>query len=206
MTLCLGIDPDLHDLAVASWDDRGPVRAHVVHVPRKKGVTGNEAVLEMMTALSGSLPDFGRDKPGQGEVAFDMPDACAVEAQELARGPGAQHRRPQDIVTLGQVAGMALMRVARGYLHGCALYFTKPSEWKGSVPKHAMQARLYEELGWGYTIVSARGRADYAVPRIGGLPLTGASHARVGPWKHVGDALLLARWCWEQESGKVWKA
>lgn len=213
--LCLGCDPDLHDLAIASWDDQGPVRAHVVHVPRVKGRVENEAVLAMMTALSGTLPEFGRvpkrqrariwsDEFGEThierpEVAFDVPDWCAVEAQELARGRGAQHRRPQDIVTLGQVAGMALMRVARGYLHGCGLYFPKPSEWKGSVPKHAMQGRLYTELGWGYD-VHGKGSGAYCVP------LRAPAEFDFGAaWRHVGDALLLARWCWEQASERKWK-
>lgn len=200
--LCLGCDPDLHDLAIASWDDQGPVAGHVVHVPRVKGRVENEAVLAMMTELTKPWPEFGRPQPDACEGArCEMPEWCAVEAQELARGPGAQHRRPQDIVTLGQVAGMAVMRVARGYLHGCGLYFPKPSEWKGSVPKHVMQARLYTELGWGYTFAA---KNAYALPG----PLSRAAFSftgTAGQWKHLGDALLLARWCWEQAQGRKWK-
>lgn len=207
--LCLGIDPDLHDLAIASWDDQGPVAGHVVHVPRVKGRVENEAVLAMMTELTKPWPQFGRpvqaERPWNAQPAEDreMPEWCAVEAQELARGPGAQHRRPQDIVTLGQVAGMAVMRVARDYyLHGCGLYFPKPSEWKGSVPKHVMQARLYTELGWGYTFAA---KNAYALPStLKGVPL-GAFRVNSGQWKHLGDALLLARWCWEQASGRPWQ-
>lgn len=192
--LCLGIDPDLHDLAIASWDDQGPVAGHVVHVPRVKGRVENEAVLAMMHELSKPWPDFARP-----HIARDVqqPDWCAVEAQELARGPGAQHRRPQDIVTLGQVAGMAVMRVARGYLHGCGLYFPKPSEWKGSVPKHVMQARLYTELGWDYALAAS---SAYAKPLR--VPATWEGYG--AQWKHLGDALLLARWCWEQAEGRKW--
>ena len=193
--LCLGIDPDLHDLAIASWDDQGPVAGHVVHVPRVKGRVENEAVLAMMTELTKPWPDFSRPHITR-EV--QQPDWCAVEAQELARGPGAQHRRPQDIVTLGQVAGMAVMRVARGYLHGCGLYFPKPSEWKGSVPKQVMQARLYTELGWGYEFA---GGNTYAFPKYPLVSFPGG----MSQWKHLGDALLLARWCWEQASGRKWQ-
>lgn len=202
--LCLGIDPDLHDLAIASWDDLGPVAAHVVHVPKRKGVVENEAVLAMMTALSGGLPYFGRQLPPRFEGdGFDVsPDWCAVESQELARGPQGQHRRPQDIVTLGQVAGMALMRVARGYLHGCGLYFPKPSEWKGSVPKAVMQARLYAELGWGYE-VRGSGGSSYAVPHQAPTEFS-ALKFKTSQFKHIGDALLLARWCWEQAQGRKW--
>lgn len=208
--LCLGIDPDLHDLAITSWDDLGPVAAHVVHVPRVKGRVENEAVLAMMIELSKPWPSLQREQAA--EDLIELPDFCAVEAQELSRARNAQHRRPQDIVTLGQVAGMALMRVARGYLHGCGLYFPKPSEWKGSVEKHAMQARLYDELGWGYEIIwknqnAPLGRSrkgDYAIPK--GNPGGGFAEtcSRQEQWKHVGDALLLARWCWEQSTGRKW--
>jgi hypothetical protein len=144
---------------------------------------------------------------------MDAPDWCAVEGQEARQVRGKYHARPLDLIHLGNVAGLAVMRVARGYLHGCGLYWPKPAEWKGSVEKHAMQARLYEELGWGYEIVwknqkSPIGRSrkgDYAVPQAHTLVTPGLG-TDIAPteWKHVGDALLLARWCWEQASGKVW--
>lgn len=196
--LCLGIDPDMHDTAIASWDDQGPVAAHVVSIPRK--LKGDEALLAMMHELSKPWPIFARGP------SDELPDWCAVEGQELRRGPGAQHGRPQDIVHLGNVAGMCVMRVARGYLHGCGLYWPKPSEWKGSVPKHAMQARLYTELGWGYELHGTKA-GQYAVPQ--NIPARWWPRASDAPsdaqWKHVGDALLLARWCWEQEAGRPWK-
>ncbi len=199
--LCLGIDPDLHDTAIASWDDAGPVAAHVVSIPRK--ITGTDALLAMMHELSKPWPEFGR--PELRDECMDRPDWCAVEGQELARTGAKRHARPEDIVRLGQVAGMAAMRVARGYLHGCGLYWPKPSEWKGSVKKHAMQARLYEELGWGYEIVSSGGKPSYAMPKTLKVAFfEGISEAPGSCWKHVGDALLLARWCWEQASGRVW--
>ena len=195
--LCLGIDPDLHDTAIASWDDLGPGRAHVVSVSKK--VTGTDALLAMMHELSGPWPNFARG------VGFDreVPVWAAVEGQELARTGAKRHARPEDIVRLGNVAGMCVMRVARGYLHGCGLYWPKPSEWKGATPKHAMQARLYEELGWGYTVVGSGGKPAYAVPEH--LPETVTFEFPGRAWKHVGDALLLARWCWEQASGRVWR-
>lgn len=218
--LCLGVDPDLHDTAIASWDDAGPVAAHVVSVPRVKGRVENEAVLAMMQALSAPWPDLSRGATGMigtytltdggkttKPIPFDgcgpdLPEWCAVEAQELRRGPGRQHSRPQDIVTLGQVAGMAVMRVARGYLHGCGLYFPKPSEWKGSVPKVAMQARLYDELCWGWER-HGKGSGAYAVPQE--MPASISFTVGFGLlWKHVGDAFLLARWCWEQANGRRW--
>lgn len=185
--LCLGVDPDLHDLAVAAWDDSGPVAAHVVQARRERGVVGGEAVMRMFMALTRPFGSLG------------IPDAYAVEAQELRRGGAARHARPEDIVHLANVAGMAVMRLAATY-PGTPCYFPKPAEWKGSVPKAAMQARLYEELGWGYDL-KGTGTACYAIPNQ-----TPAEFARFGAaWKHVGDALLLARWCWEQHCGRPWK-
>jgi hypothetical protein len=192
--LCLGIDPDLHDLAIASWDDQGPVRGHVVSVPRS--YVGGEAVLKMMQELSAPWPDFARPHITR-DVHF--PEFCAVEGQELARSGPKRHARPQDIVTLGQVAGMSIMRVARGFLHGCSIYFPKPSEWKGSVPKYAMQARLYTELDWPFAF-RGNGTSKYAFPKDS----PGFEHFTHGQWKHLGDALLLARWCWEQANGRKW--
>ena len=215
--LCLGIDPDLHGTAIASWDDAGPVAAHVVSVPRK--LTGTDALLAMMHELSKPWPDMSRGATGTvgtftlsyGDqttkpIAFDgcgpeLPDWCAVEGQELARTGAKRHARPEDIVRLGNVAGMCVMRVARGYLHGCGLYWPKPSEWKGSVPKHAMQARLYDELGWGFQIVLQGKMPQYAVPLHAPV---GFAEIGTAPWKHCGDALLLARWCWEQAQGRKW--
>lgn len=182
--LCLGVDPDLHDLAIAAWDDGGPVAAQVVSAPRQKGVTGGDAVMLMFLALT--------SKWCLGIV--HSPDAYAVEAQEMRRGAGAWHKRPEDVVHLANVAGMAVMRLAATY-PGCPCYFPKPAEWKGSVPKRVMQARLYEELGWGYE-VRGKGAGAYAVPLRAPV---GFAEIGTMPWKHVGDALLLAHWCWKRE-------
>ncbi len=211
MTLCLGIDPDTHDLAIASWDDEGPVRAHVVHSPRRKGVIENEAVLAMMTALSDTLPPFDRERPDalidgrECELAHMLPDACAVEAQEWVKARGISGR---SLLPLANVAGMAIMRIARGYLCGPAIYFPKPEQWKGKVAKHAMQARLYTELGWGYEIRgSIQKHTAYAEPKhFEAFAWTSNAELKFSQWKHIGDALLLARWCWEQQTGRDWVA
>jgi len=208
--LCLGIDPDMHDLAIASWDDLGPVTAHVVSVPKK--ITGTDALLSMMHELSKPWPMLGRVM-GEGCTHYyldEFPDWCAVEGQETRQVRGKYHARPLDLIHLGNVAGMCVMRVALRYLNGCGLYWPKPSEWKGSVEKHAMQARLYEEIGWGYEVVWKNQRApigrsrkgEYAVPQN---PPAEFDNISLMEWKHVGDALLLARWCWEQAAGRAWQ-
>jgi len=183
--LCLGVDPDLHDLSIGAWGDQGPITAFVVHVPTEKGRVENEAALAMMRALTAAWPGLAE------------PKASAVEAQELRRAGVRRHARPQDIVTLAQVAGMAVMRLAATFPRS-PIYFPKPSQWKGEIPKAVMQARLYSELGWGYVTPPS---ADYSRPE---RPPASFSPVSKGQWKHVGDALLLARWCWEQEAGYKW--
>ncbi len=191
--LCLGIDPDMHDTAIASWDDLGPVTGHVCSVPR--AVTGTDALLAMMVELSKPWPEFGRLE--HRTDCQDMPNFCAVEGQESRPVRGRHHARPEDLIHLGNVAGMCVMRVARGYLHGCGLYWPKPSEWKGQVPKQVHQARLYETLGWGATVTV---KSSYTVPKSP----PASFGCTMTQWKHMGDALLLARWAWEQASGKRW--
>jgi len=180
--LTLGCDPDLHDLAFASWSPEGPHKAWVLHVPRRKGVIEQAAVLEMMEALEDFdyiVNIFGR------EVC-----ALAVEAQTLKRTGPKQHKRPQDIVTLGNVAGLALAHMRRNWPHA-GIAFPAPETWKGQIPKAVMQARLYDELDWGYDMIGKE-RA-YARPiRVS----ESFKHISEGQWKHIGDALLLARWAY----------
>jgi len=174
----IGIDPDLHDLAIAVWD-KGPVRAEVIHVQRRKGVVAQKAVLEMVLAMKECEFFSGRD--------YDI-DLVAVEAQTLQRTGLKQHKRPQDIVTLGNVAGAAL-----GFLteHRYDVLFPTPEEWKGQIPKNVMQARLYDELGWGYEMVGKEYARPVKIP-------SSFSNISAGQWKHVGDAILLARWAFQQ--------
>jgi len=183
----IGVDPDLRDLAIGVWDDSGPVAAHVVHLVHDKELSGRKRVERMIRQCRYDLPTF--------RSWHEDATLFAVEGQSLKREGTAQHRRPGDIVKLAQVAGAAY-----GVLMTCGRWtdarLPEPEEWKGSVPKHAMQARLYKELGWGYSIIG-KGKDSYARPRI--IP-EAFKHISPGQWKHVGDALLLARWIHRERS------
>lgn len=172
----IGIDPDLHDLAIGYWLNGQPVRAEVLHLPRRKGRIGQLAVMDMAALISAHLPHH-IPKNALG---------LAIEAQTLRRRGAKQHKRPEDIVVLGNVAGAALA-ISMSALPVSQIAFPTPEGWKGQIPKAVMQARLYDELGWGYERVGD----DYARPLRSPASFSNIS---AGQWKHVGDALLLARW------------
>lgn len=176
----LGIDPDLHDTSLAVWEDGLPKWAIVAHVKKQK-CSQQDAVVEMAELVSYQFqPEFDAGCVG-----------IAVEAQTLQRSGLKQHKRPQDIVILGNVAGAVLgVFCARGL--GPMLSFPTPEKWKGQIPKKVMQARLYAELGWGYSM-----NTDYASPVR--IP-PAFDNITKGQWKHVGDALLLARWAYENRT------
>jgi hypothetical protein len=181
----IGCDPDLHNTAFALCKDGVPQGAWVCHTPKRKGVIQHEAALEMILEL---------DYFDIHAVQYNGVQCFAVEAQELQRTGIKQHKRPQDIVILGNVAGAALSRAV--YMWSSAkAHFPPPSEWKGQIPKAVMQARLYGDLGWGYEMVGKRPDFDYAVPKI---PPSSFSNIKRAEWKHVGDAILLAIWAHKQ--------
>lgn len=185
--LTIGIDPDMHDLALAAWGDNGPLTATVVHVPSTAQNRGTKGVLNMIGKLDEAFEFLGsamRDTFGEQDLVV------AVEGQQWdARAKRGV--RPLDIIHLGQVTGAAISAAHR-CLRPRDLYFPTPTEWKGQVAKYAHQARLYEELGWGYEIV-ASGASRYARPKQ--VP-EGFARVSKGQWKHVGDAILLARWAY----------
>lgn len=191
MTHYIGIDPDTHDTSIAWCDAAGtPIGAAVVHVPKRKGVIRQDAVLEMLAALRIGLM---RTIP-----SVRLIETVAVEAQTLQRGGIKQHGRPQDIVILGNVAGCILGRLSL-YVGVHRILFPTPEEWKGQIPKAVMQARLYTKLGWGYHMIGGNDRSvgTYAQPIA--VP-KGFEHISAGAWRHVGDAMLLAIWASKQKS------
>lgn len=184
-SLSLGVDPDLHDLAFGLWSDAGPVTAFVRHEQEDKRLSGRERVERMCAGCYFCLGDV----LGDHKIT-----RVAVEGQSLKRSGAAQHARPGDIVKLAQVAGNVLGQLMQRLGTSVQFDFPEPEEWKGSVAKHAMQARLYDDLGWGYAIAGT-GKGRYARPVR--IP-SSFRHITKGQWKHVGDALLLARWAHHQ--------
>lgn len=175
--IALGIDPDSKDCAIAAWGDDGPFAAQVIHVVRR--TTDVQSQVLMAAALADHNPRwelFGLDVT-----------TIAIEGQQI----DGRRARPADLFTLAHVTGAALAWCTEWW--GMAnILIPTPREWKGSVAKHAMQARLYNELGWEYT-KHGSGAGRYARPIF--IP-DNFKHITKGQWKHVGDALLLAKWAY----------
>lgn len=173
MKYAIGIDPDSKDTALGFWSDDGPVCASVIHV------VGKSTNYEIIDAFAFSTHSF----------TGGTPSVVAIEGQQIDQ----RRARPRDLFKLAHVTGMAALWI-RQQVPGIKVLIPTPYEWKGGVAKHAHQARLYRGLGWGYTIIGT-GTGRYARPKT---PPANFDHISDGQWKHVGDALLLARWAHEQ--------
>lgn len=170
----IGIDPDSKDLSIALWNDAGPSYARVIHV------VGKATNYQIIDALRSAKPL---------EFQGSYPEVAAIEGQQI----DGRRARPKDLFKLAHVTGAALLWLNQ-QLPAMRLLVPTPAKWKGGVAKHAMQARLYTDLEWGYSL---RGSGDdkYAVPIH---PPHRFEDITTGQWKHVGDALLLARWAHQQ--------
>lgn len=174
----IGIDPDVCDMALGFWSKGEPVGAQVVHVVRRKGVTGGAAVHRMIEALAASQPN-----------AHGVVESIAIEGQQIDR----REAKPENLFTLAQAAGAVGMWI-HDFYPDAQIRIPTPKVWKGQLAKHAHQARLYADLGWDYTIIGS-GKNRYARPLN---PSSQFQHITPGQWKHVGDALLLGRWAEQQ--------
>ena len=176
--LSVGIDPDTCDTAFAWWDSNGPVDMVVAHVIRKTGdkqiVCKTVRAIEAVEMVSTYCEDTS---------------VIVVEGQQLDKRKASV----QSIFSLARVAGVALSHAVR-CLPDARLLVPTPRDWTRGVAKHANQARMYGELGWGYEIVGST-KNGYARPLK--VPAK-FKHITKGQWKHVGDAMLLARWAQTQ--------
>ncbi len=176
--IAIGIDPDCKDCAIAAWDGAGPFAAQVIHVVRRKTKVQSQVLMAAALAGKNPLPElFGLDVT-----------TIAIEGQQI----DGRRARPADLFTLAHVTGAALAWCTEWW--GMAnILIPTPNQWKKSVAKHAMQARMYSRFGWGYT-KHGSGSDRYARPVN---PPSNFDHITKGQWKHVGDALLLAQWAYD---------
>lgn len=173
--ITLGIDPDSTDLAWGVWGPDGPVDAGVFHAIRRKGAQTQVSMAKVLRAET--WPDYDIRR-------------IVIEGQQK----DGRRVAASSLFTLAHVTGSALQCCVRHY-PDASIRVATPKEWKGSVAKHAQQARMYSALEWGYTL-KGTGTSRYAVPT--NVP-SHMAHIRATQWKHAGDALLLARWAQDND-------
>ena len=178
--IIIGIDPDLHNTGIAGYCTKNNTVTFVDVLRVRKsasgrGTTGRKAVLAMCNQA--------------GNIPLDE-DCVVVEGQEIAY-TSKSGANPRDIMLLATVAGGFLAKAwADDARH---VLFPPPNEWKGSVPKHTHQARIYDKLYWEFK-KTGTSKTSYAYPTKGHEDVHGASTLNKGDWKHVGDAIGLAMW------------
>lgn len=187
----IGIDPDMHTTGIAAIrDDCKGLKPFLLHAScvKAKGAKNGEAVVEMCAAIRDHWLEMIGMCPPSGCVAF------AVEGQELYLG---KTKNPRSIMFLAAAAGAALHECVAQYPAAYAL-FPRPGEWKGQVPKHVCQSRVFTKLGLSYTIRGNKEKdSAYCVPELT-EPLVNSTYLNPGDWKHVGDAVGLAWWARER--------
>jgi len=96
----LGIDPDLHNTAVAVADECDIIHVRTVSVDRE--VKSRDAVVKMVQALWCHLPLILQE--------FGPVSVICVEGQIIydTKGRSKGTQNPKSILMLGQVAGAAL--------------------------------------------------------------------------------------------------
>ena len=189
-----GIDPDLHSTGIAFLCSDvsvvgNPTWLYFVGCVKNKGKTHQSAVIAMGKALK-KFFIFG-----------GLPDDClafATEAQELYLGGT---KNPRSILWLANTAGSTLQSALFRYPKA-EHYFPRPAEWKGQLPKHVKQGRIFKGLGIQPQEIKGsitKGTA-YVLPDLASYPhiVKGTDEINPGDWKHIGDAVGLALFAQQQ--------
>lgn len=194
MIAAIGVDPDLHNTAIAVATKDQVLALGVVR--GQKGLIEDEAVEDMVyrfasPSIDGGLADFvwskgfDRRRPG-----LDLEiKGCRVEGQKRYLGGPSL---PEDLIRLATVAGGAMAHLAQW-----SPKLVQPSAWKGSVDKTTNQARTLAAYGISYKVVG--GLKGYCIPAKGKEKLPAIWTSDGSPplqsdWKHVLDAVGIARW------------
>lgn len=174
----IGIDPDLHDTAIAVVDSFGQVIGlECATTPAR--LRADKAVVAMSAAILGVMKHHVSIYPNIAAVA--------IEGQtinfKMTRDPGS-------IIKLAHVTGCAVNAVAAARSpHVTHIYIPQPREWKGQVPKHIHHERICNRLGWECEIHGSKA-SRYGVPTNASV----GAQLKTAQWKHALDAVGLASW------------
>lgn len=176
--IALGIDPDTKNtgLAIVRAFPMGTFKViYVATAPVKASLPVQDRIRLMGLAIEEALMKFPCDV-GVGEPLIDLVTRIAVEGQRVY--PQGKVR-PQDLIHLAQVAGMAAAIAQQDFrLGSVCLWIPEPVQWKGSVEKKVMQRRILARVDLTEKLEGVEGAAGMTKVQKG----------------HVIDAIGLAMW------------
>ena len=177
--ITLGIDPDTKNTGIALVRAIDPTLASRAKFKvLQVGVATVDAklsVAQRLIEMSQSISFAARVM----DTRFRSVNRISVEGQDAYAG-SKQHKRPNDLIHLAVVAGMATgvaQEVFRIFTTP-DLWIPKPAEWKGQVEKKAHQRRILASVG--------------LTEKLEGIP--GAAGMTATQRGHVIDAIGLAVW------------
>ena len=182
----IGADPDLDSCAVAMIErvNDEPV-FHGSNIFRAKPRAsrafygGSEIAVEaMIDAL-----------PWSGAEVIQNETIAVVEGQ-VHYPLGKATANPNDLIRLAAVSGALQVLLNTISLR---TYRVLPRDWKGQQKKPINQRRTYERLGW-------KVKKEFKSHVVPELPEGHAAALWRSPdWKHLGDALGIALWAFDQQ-------
>lgn len=177
LPVVLGIDPDTRHIG---WSIATKHEVLAVGVIASSAEDSDLSHVQMITNLGLAVPVILNKHPEVTHVCIETP-----MVRHGAKAP------PKDIIKLTVVAGAlaGAVEVASGGRVAKLMPF--PSEWKGQVPKPIHQARIFAHYGILATQLPTHcyPAGCKAIARV-----QGAAAIKRGDWKHVADAIGLARW------------
>lgn len=169
----LGCDPDLRNCSFGIIDEYSrPVWVWCCKVHRKER--------DPINTMIRHLEDGMRQVQPQGVIK-----AC-VESQAITYTGKKNKARPQDILNLAYVSG-AVAGILRAHWSVPTVTLVKPQTWKGSIPKHIKQKRIWKDLGIPCELKG--GDKPYTVPKI---KIAGSDALNMSDWADATDAFGLA--------------
>jgi len=173
INLFLGCDPDTKYQAYATIDLDDNVKAWVV-----RSKTSDELI---------------QARSHETLLPIDVPFLAVVEGQKIyppKNGKFDAKSNPDSMIKLARASGIACSYIARS--PRCkGIQIALPSEWKGSVQKHAHQAHTLRKLGQT-PVVHGSGDNKYCAPKDNFLNLSKTEY------KHVVDAIGMSMWLRDQ--------
>lgn len=176
--IVLGIDPDTKTAGIGIAQDGKPIYGSLVAVKNARDPVARR-INQMIDLLAQELTKVRMGDPEPVQI-----DKIVVEGQTHRTGSRV---RPQDLIHLAQVAGMAV-GICKELWPTIEIIIPPPADWKGSIPKAVFTKKL---LRWLNITYDPRGGLRY---RDGKVRVPGTYTLPKAKATHVIDALGMARW------------